>query len=995
MRATSPAALILAGVLSIVTAVPAARAGQAPAQPAAPTAAAAATTPHPITLDDTLAFRNISLAVFSSDGRWLAYRLTPLQGDSEVVLREVDSDREYRFPVGELPPPPEASGGPPPAATSDLLFSDDGQWLAMTVFPARKEAERLRRQRKPLQNAVRLVGVATGEPVDYPGVRQFAFSGESSVAIALLRYAPEPASPAAAGAPAAAPSPRPAGVRGDRPRGADLIVRDLSSGLEMTLGSVGGFAFDRKGRYLAWTTDTADGVGNGVSLRALATGTVRVLDSAKASYERLHWMEEGDALAVLRGEEDKAYDDRLYSAIGFRDLDAATPARAEYVPVKDAAFPPEMTISPNRDPEWTADRAGLLFGIHVPKKKLPRAGEDAGGATAERDGEGVGEKADLVLWHWRDSRLQSQQQVQEDRDRRFSYLAAWRIGDRRFLRLADEELREVRAPARGNWAVGIDRRDYELTGSLEGRNYQDVYAVDLTTGKRTRVARQVRWLYGQSPDGRQLLYFDGGHFHVVDLASGQVTAITRGAPVSFVDVEDDHNVVNPPVPPVGWTADSDAVLLSDAWDVWRVPASGSGAVNLTGNGRRDQVRYRRRFVLDPDEKGIDLSAPLYLDAYGEWTKKGGVARVDAGSPGARLLVWDDVTVARLLKARRADRLAFTRESWRDFPDYHVGDMLLGDARRVTDGQRQLAAFTWGSGARLVDYVSDQGRKLQGALFLPAGYQPGRKYPTLVYIYEKLSDQMNRFAPPTANGFNRTVYTSNGYAVLMPDITYTINDPGMSAVWCVLPALKAAVASGVVDAGRVGLQGHSWGGYQTSFLITQTGAFRAAVAGAPLTDMVSMYSLIYKNTGGGNMAIFESSQGRFKGGYWDNWDAYVRNSPIAFARNVTTPLVLLHNDRDGAVDFTQGVEYYNTLRRLKKPVVMLEYVGENHGLRKPANQHDYTVRMKEFFDHFLMAAPAPAWWTDGVPRLEMDDHLRQRRTPAPPDPTGPAPAAARP
>jgi dipeptidyl aminopeptidase/acylaminoacyl peptidase len=208
---------------------------------------------------------------------------------------------------------------------------------------------------------------------------------------------------------------------------------------------------------------------------------------------------------------------------------------------------------------------------------------------------------------------------------------------------------------------------------------------------------------------------------------------------------------------------------------------------------------------------------------------------------------------------------------------------------------------------------------------------------------------------------------------------------MSAVWCVLPALKAAIATGIVDAGRVGLQGHSWGGYQTSFLVTQTSAFRAAVAGAPLTNMVSMYSLIYKNTGGGNMAIFESSQGRFKGGYWDNWEAYVRNSPVAHATRVTTPLLLLHNDKDGAVDFTQGIEYYNTLRRLKKPVVLLQYVGENHGLRKPANQQDYTVRMKEFFDHHLKGAPAPQWWTDGVPRLEIEQHLRERKEQARPRP----------
>jgi dipeptidyl aminopeptidase/acylaminoacyl peptidase len=197
------------------------------------------------------------------------------------------------------------------------------------------------------------------------------------------------------------------------------------------------------------------------------------------------------------------------------------------------------------------------------------------------------------------------------------------------------------------------------------------------------------------------------------------------------------------------------------------------------------------------------------------------------------------------------------------------------------------------------------------------------------------------------------------------------------VWCLTAAVKAAIATGVVDPKHIGLQGHSWGGYQTAFTITQTNLFAAAIAGAPLTNMVSMYSLIYKNSGSTNQPIFESSQGRFYGGYWDNWEAYVRNSPVNFAKNVNTPLVILHNDQDGAVDFTQGVEYYNTLRRLGKPVVMLEYPGENHGLARPANQQDYTVRMKEFFDHYLKGAPAPKWMTDGVPRLEMEQHLKDR------------------
>ena len=399
------------------------------------------------------------------------------------------------------------------------------------------------------------------------------------------------------------------------------------------------------------------------------------------------------------------------------------------------------------------------------------------------------------------------------------------------------------------------------------------------------------------------------------------------------------------------------------------------------NGKKESLRYRSVLRLDPEERGLDLSVPRYVTAFGEYTKKGGIARLEPGKPGAQTLLWEDAAFG-LQKARKADVYLYAKSTYKEPPNYYVTDASLKAGRKVSDLDEQVNSFTWSSGSMIVDYTVTLGKgvppkKLQGSLFLPANYVKGKAYPTVVYIYEKLTQGHNTFTTPSANGFNKSAYTSNGYAVLQPDITYALNDPGVSAVACVTAALKAAIATGVVDPKRVGLQGHSWGGYQTAFMVTQSDMFAAAVAGAPLTNMVSMYSLIYKNSGGTNQAIFESSQGRFLGGYWDNWEAYVRNSPVNFAKNVKTPLIILHNDKDGAVDFTQGVEYYNTLRRLGKNVIMLEYVGENHGLAKRSNQQDYTVRMKEFFDHYLQGKPAPKWMTDGVPRLEMENHLKER------------------
>ncbi len=649
-----------------------------------------------------------------------------------------------------------------------------------------------------------------------------------------------------------------------------------------------------------------------------------------------------------------------------------------------------MSISPNRTPSFAEDLSAIYFGIRTlkksdakpdPKADPKAAAPDAKPEAPPADAASDDEKPNLILWHYKDPRLQSQQQVQEASDKNFSYASLYRVAEKKFIRLADDALRSVSTPLRGQYAIGTDVRDYELEANLDGRRYQDVYVVSLRTGDRKLALKKARWVNPPTTDGTKFLYYEDGQFLVYDMASGQSVNITKTVPTSFVDTEDDHNVVRPPRPALGWTKDGDAVLLSDGWDIWKVAATGGAGTNLTVNGRKDGIRYRSIQRLDAEERGWDLSIPRYVSMFGELTKKGGFGRLEPAKAGVQPLLWDDATFS-LQKAKKADVYLYTKSTPSAPPDCYVTDASLKAGKKVTALDDQVKNFLWSSGAQIVDYTVTLGKggptvKLQGSLYLPANYVKGKSYPTLVYIYEKLTNGHYSFATPSANGFNKTVYTSNGYAVLMPDITYRLNDPGMSAVWCLTAAIKAAVATGVVDPKRIGLQGHSWGGYQTAFTVTQTDLFAAAIAGAPLTNMVSMYSLIYKNSGGTNQAIFESSQGRFFGGYWDNWEAYVRNSPVNFAKNVKTPLVILHNDQDGAVDFTQGVEYYNTLRRLGKPVVMLEYPGENHGLAKLPNQQDYTVRMKEFFDHYLMGKPAPDWWTKGVPRLEMEDHIKQR------------------
>jgi acetyl esterase/lipase len=559
------------------------------------------------------------------------------------------------------------------------------------------------------------------------------------------------------------------------------------------------------------------------------------------------------------------------------------------------------------------------------------------------------------------------------------------LGENKLVRLADEESPSVTVSTRGRWAIGLNDDPYELQGNLDGIRLQDIYAIDTKTGKKTVIKKGLRWGNSASPDTTKYLYYDSKHFWVFDTTTGAARNITMGIPTSFVNAESDVNVVDPPTNVVGWTSDNASVLISDRWDIWKVPVTaGQPAVNLTVNGRKEAIRYQGRIRVDPDERGIDLSKPQYFTVLSEWTKRSGYGTLEAGKPGINMLLWEDAAIRGLVKAEKSDVWMYTRETPTEATSLFITDATLKNGRKIVDTSAEAAPYNWTSGAQLIEYRSAHKKtgdkefpRLQGSLYLPANYEKGKQYPMVVLIYERQTQSHFTYGRPTANGFSRQAYTSNGYAVLMPDINYYVNDPGMSAVWALVPAVQAAIATGVVDPKKVALHGHSWGGYQTAFTITQTNIFAAAVAGAPLTDMISMYAVIYKNTGGGNGAIFESSQGRFATGPWDNWEAYSRNSPVYHAKNVKTPLIILHNDQDGAVDFTQGVEYYNTLRRLQKPVILLEYPGENHGLARPANQQDYTVRMKEFFDHYLKGTPAPDWLEYGIPRLKMQEHIDQR------------------
>ena len=596
-------------------------------------------------------------------------------------------------------------------------------------------------------------------------------------------------------------------------------------------------------------------------------------------------------------------------------------------------------------------------------------------------------RANVDVWHWNDVDVQSVQQVRAERNRNRTWSSVVNLGSRglSFVRLADEDLETVSQAGDSKWGIGQDPTPYEYEISWGGTS-ADRYRVDLDTGERALMARDVGREVGTSPDGMWWIFLRDEEVIARNVPSGDEVNLTETSGVDFVNRQDDHPYELPAYGLAGWSEDGESVILYDRFDVWEVPLDGSPATNLTaGVGGRDQIQFRVT-TLEPTPGGggfrgfgrgggsdreIDLSEPVLLTAYGEKTKKSGYWEVEKGS-APEAIFWVDKSVGRPIKADDAERMVFTQETFVEFPDYWVSDTRFRNPRKVTDANPQQADFAWSPGRVLIDYVDDRGNELQGTLGLPAGYEEGKRYPMLVYFYELSSQNHYRYQGPTYDDRpHMATYASNGYLVFQPDIVYTIGRPGSSAVDDLTASIQKVIDLGYADPDHIGLQGHSWGGYQSSFVVTQTDLFAAVVTGAPPTNLISFYNTLYRSTGTVQQGITEVGQVRMGTTPFEDFELYLSQSPIHHTGDITTPFLILHGTADGSVDYGQGLEYFNMARRMGKEVILLSYPDEGHHLSRKENRIDFQIRMMQIFDHYLKGTQPAKWMVEGVPYLDRD------------------------
>jgi len=928
------------------------------------TATVVAAGDKPLTFLDLMQFRQIEDAVISNDGGWIAYALVPDRGDGEVVIRSTASDTEIRIERGAAP-----------------KISGDGHWVAAEIKPTLEEREKAKGEKAADEDepksGLSLVDLATGKEIRIDGVESFALSDDGSwLAYKLVEAENEPADDAAESKPEEAAESEEVDADEDEEEkeeelGTVLKLRELASGSEIAIEYVGDYAFAENASILAVGISAPDGEGNGVRLydqRGGAPSVTAIHSVTRGRYTELSWAEDMDHLAFVAAVDDEDGEP------GDAEVWVWTnEGEARRVASKQDA-PEGFTLPSTNELAWSRDGQRLFFGFKLVDSDSDSDSENEGEEEPPFDPydlEAILEDRGVDVWHWRDPRIiPNQKERWEEFEKDRVFLAVLHLDDDRIIPLADLEMPEVEPTDNPRFAIGRSDLPYLREITWEGR-FADLFAVDLETGDRRLVVSRLAGGWDAptgslSPDGGHILYYDDGDWSLFDTTTGETRNLTSGLPVSFADEDWDYPADPPGYGHSEWMEDASGVLFYDKYDIWMVEVDGSQPKNLTrGLGRTEKIVFRA-VDLDPDTQTMDPSRPVLTEGYHDREKHDAFYSLTGHDGPVRLFGDGNHRLDFVAKAADTEDILFTRERYDEFPDLWLANLDLEDPRRLSDANPQIADFAWGS-AELVEWTTADGIELQGVLIKPDDWEPGRRLPVLVYYYRFFSDRLNLFNEPVVNHRpSFPIYASSGYAVFLPDIRFEIGRPGQSAVKCLTSGIEHLVEIGVADPGAVGLHGHSWSGYQTAYVVTRTGIFAAAAAGAPVSNMTSAYSGIRWGTGLARQFQYEKSQSRIGGSLWETPELYIENSPVFFADRITTPLLIEFGDEDEAVPWYQGIELYLACRRLDKNCIMLQYRGEPHHLKQYANKLDYSIKMKQFFDHYLKGEPASGWMTDGVP-----------------------------
>lgn len=911
----------------------------------------AETSTKPLTLTDIMKFESLEKPVIADNGQVLAVEVAPDRGDSHGLIKNLQSGKDFQIEGG-----------------SDPIVSHTGRYVAMAVKPSLLKVETSdAKAKKKLKADMVLLDTETGSQTKFERVKEFVFSDDGAHLAIWYEADEEAKKDAKEKTEGADDKPKAEKVKVDKfDQGRRFSLVNLSSPSQrVDLEHVTAYQFDKDSRRLAVAVNDIEAKQHQLQLIDLKYyKKSTAFESQTQQIGALALSKNGRWLAFTQGDASELPYGRGYQ------LSLVDMASGKIRPVPNTK---EWTLNRYASLNFSLDSERLFFG-RVPEVSQQLSLKKIAEEKDLYDKEIVTGQRGLKVWHGDDPRIKPHEIKQYDKEQKRTYLAVLHLGSNNVVQLGDKTVPDVTLSQHKRYMLASSDLPYRKMITWAGF-YQDYYLVDINTGRKLPLLTQQPSDAepSLSGDGKYVAYYQQGNVYLYDIAEGRRTNLTKSLKVSFADEDHDYPSNAPGYGFGPWLKDDAGFLVYDKYDVWQFnTASKSGFALTAGQGRAQKIQYRVEGLVDnPDEPTtLAYNATVLLHGYSDKTKADGFYQATLGEAGVKTLMEGEYKLTVLGRSKDADTIVFSKERFDLFPDlYTASYQTPQNAVKQTDLDKQRQAFNW-SQAELVHWTNGDGKPLDGVLIKPTNYQAGERYPVLVYYYRFMTDRLHAFPQMKVNHRpNFAWYVNNGYAVFLPDIRFDIGYPGASSVQALTSGVQKLIEMGVADANAIGLQGHSWSGYQTAFAITQTKMFKAAVAGAPVANMTSAYSGIRHGTGLARQFQYETGQSRIGESLFAAPQKYIENSPVFYADRIQTPLMIMFGDKDDAVPWEQGVEMYLAMRRAGKDVVFLQYEDEPHHLKKYPNKLDYSIRMMEYFDHYLKGKPAPAWLSQGEAYVE--------------------------
>lgn len=894
-------------------------------------------------LDDVLKWNRITETTISNDGNLVAYKLEPWKGDP--VLKLADSEGSMLF---------EQIGG------TNINLTENSRYLLSRIKPREDTIRKLKMEDKKKEDMPKdkllILEVNTGEKEIIDDLQSFKVPEKWS---GWTAYQTDPEE-----------------EKENESKNDDKKKTSPDNGYPLNIKKLGGetvqfpfvtdYLFAKDEKILTFvSTGDKDNFKPGVYYYDLETEELKPAIQGEAKYKQLHISDDGSRLAFLSDststENKKDYALYLWDTKG----DAK-----EIINNKNDAIPEDWKISKHGSLHFSKSNDRLFFGTapELPEKDTTKP-ED--------------EIPVLDVWHWNEPVLQSRQLDNREENMKKSYRAVYHLDQGKMVQLEKEDYTGFKLIEEGDAdkALAWSYLPYAVRRMWEGYPYhQDFYLIDIQTGEAKMFKKNCRATPDVSPNGKYIYWYNAldTSWVTYNIEAGKEFKITDPGKVQVADELNDR-----PHPPrsygtPGWLEDDKALLVYDRFDIWKIdPENKKDPVNLTKNGRKEKTKYRLIDYRTEEQKkkGLDESETYHLHGHNEKTREEGYYKLKLRRPGEpRQLMGGKYQFNEPEKAEDKDVYVYTKENFQRFPDLLLTKNFR-KSTRISDANPQQEEFKWGT-IELYNWKSADGKDLDGLLVKPEDFDPDKKYPLIVNFYEKSSQGLYNHRIPEIDrstiGYH--YYPSNDYIIFNPDVYYKTGYPGEDAFNCVMTGITQLISEGYIDEDRIAAQGHSWGGYQVAYLATRTDMFAAIESGAPVVNMFSAYGGIRESTGMNRAFQYENTQSRIGKSIWEAPLRYLENSPLFWADKINTPMLIMHNDDDGAVPFSQGVEFFIAMRRLRKPAWLLNYNEADHWPTKMRDKYDFQLRMSQFFDHYLKGEPMPEWMEKGIPAVEKGRNL---------------------